>query len=341
LGYGKVDIQKPQRFGTTPAPFCSNITKQPKLLNLEEAPIMPTTSAPDLKPLGKTGILVSSLGWGMWRFAGTPLPAARKLVETVFETGINFFDTADIYGYKGTHGFGDAEALLGEVFKEAPALRTSMVLASKGGITPPTPYNSSYAYLVEACEASLRRLNTDYLDLWQIHRPDLLTHPAEIAKAVDKLMQAGKIRSFGVSNYTTAQTRALAAHLSTDIASFQPEFSPLAFDALTDGTLDLAMELGASVLAWSPLAGGRLATNDEDARSRAVSAALDSVAAAHKVSRTSVAYAWVKTHPSRPIALIGSQNLDRILETREVSTFELTAAEWYQILVASRGAPMP
>jgi predicted oxidoreductase len=187
----------------------------------------------------------------------------------------------------------------------------------------------------------LRRLNTDYLDLWQIHRPDLLTHPAEIAKAVDKLMQAGKIRSFGVSNYTTAQTRALAAHLSTDIASFQPEFSPLALDALTDGTLDLAMELGASVLAWSPLAGGRLATNGEDARSRAVSAALDSVAAAHKVSRTSVTYAWVKTHPSRPIALIGSQNLDRILETREVSTFELTAAEWYQILVASRGAPMP
>ncbi|GIU65924.1 aldo/keto reductase [Candidatus Phycosocius spiralis] len=295
----------------------------------------------DLVPLGKTGISVSSLGWGMWRFAGTPPLAARKIVETVFEAGINLFDTADVYGYRGLHGFGDAEALLGAVIKEAPSLRQSMILASKSGITPPTPYNSSFAYLVQACEASLRRLNTDYLDLWQIHRPDLLTHPAEIAKAVDNLMQAGKIRAFGISNFTPSQTRALVSYLSIDIASFQPEFSPLALDALSDGTLDLAIELGASVLAWSPLAGGKLAKNGEDARSKAVIAALDHVAQTHRVSRNSVAYAWVKAHPSRPIALIGTQNPDRILETRQVSTFNLSPIEWYQILVASRGAPMP
>jgi predicted oxidoreductase len=286
--------------------------------------------------------MITSLGWGMWRFAGIEVKAAQKLVESVFEAGINFFDTADIYGFQNPQvGFGDAEALLGEVFKQAPSLRAKMVLASKGGIIPPTPYNSSYDYLVNACEASLRRLNTDVLDLWQIHRPDLLTHPAEIARAVDHLIQAGKIRTFGISNYTVAQARALSAHLNTDIVSFQPEFSPLALDAMTDGTLDLAMEIGASVLAWSPLGGGRLAKDGDDTRTKAVIAALDKVAATHGVSRTSIAYAWVASHPSQPIALVGTQNPQRILETREVSKIQLSPDEWYQILVASRGAPMP
>ncbi len=296
----------------------------------------------NLRRLGKSDLMITSLGWGMWRFAGIEVKAAQKLVESVFEAGINFFDTADIYGFQNPQvGFGDAEALLGEVFKQAPSLRAKMVLASKGGIIPPTPYNSSYDYLVKACEASLRRLNTDVLDLWQIHRPDLLTHPAEIARAVDHLIQAGKIRTFGISNYTVAQARALSAHLNTDIVSFQPEFSPLALDAMTDGTLDLAMEIGASVLAWSPLGGGRLAKDGDDIRTKAVIAALDKVAATHGVSRTSIAYAWVASHPSQPIALVGTQNPQRILETREVSKIQLSPDEWYQILVASRGAPMP
>lgn len=296
----------------------------------------------NLRRLGKSDLMITSLGWGMWRFAGIEVKAAQKLVESVFEAGINFFDTADIYGFQNPQvGFGDAEALLGEVFKQAPSLRSKMVLASKGGIIPPTPYNSSYDYLVNACEASLRRLNTDVLDLWQIHRPDLLTHPAEIARAVDHLIQAGKIRTFGISNYTVAQARALSAHLNTDIISFQPEFSPLALDAMTDGTLDLAMEIGASVLAWSPLGGGRLAKDGDDTRTKAVIAALDKVAATHGVSRTSIAYAWVASHPSQPIALVGTQNPQRILETREVFKIQLSPDEWYQILVASRGAPMP
>ncbi len=99
----------------------------------------------NLRRLGKSDLMITSLGWGMWRFAGIEVKAAQKLVESVFEAGINFFDTADIYGFQNPQvGFGDAEALLGEVFKQAPSLRAKMVLASKGGIIPPTPYNSSY-----------------------------------------------------------------------------------------------------------------------------------------------------------------------------------------------------
>lgn len=294
-----------------------------------------------LRPLGQTDLMVSPLGWGMWRFAGIDIAAACRLIEVVFEAGINFFDTADIYGFKGLSGFGDAEALLGHVFAQDPSLRARMILASKGGITPPTPYNSSKDYLISACEASLRRLKTDMIDLWQIHRPDLLAHPEEIAGAFDVLKQSGKVRAFGVSNYTPAQTRALQAHLDFPLASYQPEYSPLALDALTDGTLDLALETGAAVLAWSPLGGGRLAVPGEDKLANRVANQLDISAKRHNVSRASIAYAWVLAHPAQPIPLVGTQNRERILETLEVAGINLSREEWYEILVASRGAPMP
>lgn len=300
--------------------------------------IDPTTT---LRPLGKTDLMVSALGWGMWRFVGVDLVAARALVDAAIEAGINFFDTADIYGFNGSGGFGDAEALLGRVFAEDKSLRGRMVLASKGGIIPPTPYNSSTDYLVKACEASLTRLGTDVIDLWQIHRPDLLAHPAEIARAFDMLKRAGKVKAFGVSNFTVAQTRALQAHLDFPLASYQPEYSPLAIDALTDGTLDLALETGASVLAWSPLGGGRIAKPEQEERAIRVASVLDGVANAHGVSRSTIAYAWVLAHPARPMPLVGTQNVARILETRDVAKVSLSRDDWYQILVASRGVPMP
>ena len=298
-------------------------------------------NSPALRTLGKSDIKVSPLGWGMWRFVGFEVSHATKLVEAAFDAGINFFDTADIYGFTGENGFGDAEALLGQVFAANKSLRQRMVLASKGGIIPPTPYNSSRSYLIEACEASLKRLGTDVIDLWQIHRPDLLAHPCDIAETFDHLKASGKVRAFGVSNYTVAQTRALQAHMDFPLASYQPEFSPLALDALTDGVLDLALETGASILAWSPLGGGRIARPEADARANRVATALDTVAQKHNVSRTSIAYSWILKHNSRPIPLVGTQNEARILEANDALKVEMSAEEWYQILVASRGAPMP
>ncbi len=155
-----------------------------------------------------------------------------------------------------------------------------MVLASKGGIIPGVPYDSSADYLVAACEASLRRLGTDHLDLFQVHRPDVLAHPAEVASALETLVASGKARSVGVSNYTPSQTAALVAHLHIPLASLQPEFSPLVIEPLTDGTLDLAMQHGISVLAWSPLAGGRLGAPGDDERAQRVCAELDAQATA-------------------------------------------------------------
>ncbi len=203
---------------------------------------------PLTRKLGTSGIEISSLAWGMWRFAGLEMSAARAAIDAAFEAGITLFDTADIYGF-GEQGFGNAEELLGRVFADAPELRDRMVLATKGGIIPPTPYNSSAEYLTKAIDDSLGRLQTDRIDLWQIHRPDILTHPQEIARTVEDAHKAGKIRAFGVSNFTQAQTATLAQFSSVPIVSTQPELSPLRIDTIENGELDQAIAMDLAVLA--------------------------------------------------------------------------------------------
>jgi len=295
--------------------------------------------------LGRSGIEVAPLGWGMWRFAGADVATALRRIEAALEIGCTLFDTADIYGYGTAEGFGGAERLLGLVLRSTPGLRQRMVLATKAGIFPPLPYNSSAAYLVQACEKSLQRLGVECIDLFQIHRPDLLAHPAEVAAALAQLRQSGKIRAAGVSNYSAAQLDALCQHLPFPLASIQPEFSPLAIEPLTDGVLDAAMRLGVAVLAWSPLGQGRLgaASSDQagDVRAAAVIGALERVALRAGVPRSAVAYAWVMAHPSRPIPLIGSQNPSRIREAAAAYEVQLQREEWYQILEAARGEPLP
>jgi predicted oxidoreductase len=296
-------------------------------------------------PLGMSGLSVAPLGWGMWRLGEPGEASPRERVEAALEIGCTLFDTADVYGYRRGSGFGTAESLLGVVLREAPRLRDRMVLASKAGIVPPLPYDSSAEHLIAACEASLSRLGVDHIDLYQIHRPDLLAHPSEVAEALEKLRRAGKILAAGVSNYSAAQFEALAFHLPFAIASVQNEISALAIEGLADGTLDAAMRRGTGVLAWSPLAQGRLATPpgalSDSPRTDRVIAALESIARRDGTTRTAVAYAWIMAHPARPIPLIGSQSPARIREARSAYSVHLTREDWYRILVASRGEHMP
>jgi predicted oxidoreductase len=278
----------------------------------------------------------------MWRLTenGRTVAEAAKLVHAALDAGITFLDTADIYGFDGSAGFGDAEALLGEVLAAEPVLRDKMVLATKGGILPPLPYDQSADYLRAAIDASLTRLKVDSVDLWQIHRPDILAHPQETARVLDDAMASGKIRSLGVSNFTMAQTAALNHFLGTKLATTQPEISPLRIDCFENGELDQAMMLGLTPMAWSPLGGGRL-TAPQNARETAVAAALDLVAEAHGVSRTVAAYSWLMAHPAGIIPIIGSQNAARIAEGAAALKVRWTRTEWYAVLVAARGVPLP
>ena len=146
---------------------------------------------------------VGPLGFGCWRFVNTDVETATDRISHALDLGLTLIDNADVYGLDwGGTAFGEAEALLGQVLARTPELRERMVLASKGGILPGVPYVANSTYLSSACDASLARLNTEHIDLYQIHRPDMLTHPAETAAALDGLVDAGKISAVGVSNYT-------------------------------------------------------------------------------------------------------------------------------------------
>lgn len=297
---------------------------------------------PAFRPLGHTGIAVSPIAWGMWRLAegGRSAADAAKLVHAALDAGINFLDTADIYGFDGQGGFGAAEALLGEVLMAEPALRQRMVLATKGGILPPLPYDQSPDYLRQAIEASLRRLKTDVIDVWQIHRPDILAHPHETARVLDDAVASGKVRALGVSNFSPHQIAALNHFLGEKLATTQPEISPLRIDCFANGELDQAMQLGLTPMAWSPLGGGRLAAPESD-REKAVVAALDAVAEAQGVSRTVAAYAWLMANPAGIVPIIGSQQAPRIAEAAAALKVRWTRTAWYGVLVVARGERLP
>lgn len=287
-------------------------------------------------PLGPGGPDISPLSWGMWRLAGSQEEASR-LVHAALDHGINLLDTADIYGFDGSNGFGDAEALLGEVLAAEPGLRSRMVLASKGGIMPPLPYDQSAAYLSSAIEASLRRLRTDHIDLYQIHRPDILAHPAEVARTLEEAMKAGKIGQVGVSNFTPSQIEALQHFLSAPLASTQPEISPLRITCFENGELDQAMRMGLRPLAWSPLGGGRLLAPESE-RDRAVAAALDAV---HAEDRSVAALSWLMAHPAGIVPILGTQNPQRIGAAARALEVRWNREQWYAVLVAARGERLP
>jgi aryl-alcohol dehydrogenase-like predicted oxidoreductase len=303
---------------------------------------MIVTAPADRIALGASGLAVAPLGWGMWRYAGADMATARARIDAALSIGCTLFDTADIYGFGSAGGFGAAEELLGKVLRSEPALRRQFVLATKAGITPPVPYDSSATYLVQACEASLRRLGVEQVDLLQVHRPDVLTHPAEVARAFELLQRQGKVRAFGVSNYSAPQTRALLAHLTVPLATLQPEFSLLASDALENGVLDLALERGIAVLAWSPLAQGRLGAGSpkDDAAARVI-ALLEAMSARTGVTCSALACSWIMAHPARPIPLIGTQEPVRIRAFAAAYDVVWTRADWYALLTAARGVPLP
>jgi predicted oxidoreductase len=229
--------------------------------------------------------------------------------------------------------------MLGKVFAADKTLRHRCVLATKGGIIPGVPYDQSSAVLRKSCEDSLRRMGIDRIDLYFIHRPDLFAHPAEVAEVLTELRNEGKIAEVGVSNFTVAQYDALASFLPFKIAASQPEYSAANLGPLRDGTFDSCMRHGVIPFAWSPLAGGRLLSGDS-IRSELITA-LDEIADRNSTTREAICYAFILSHPSRPIILLGSQRPDRIASAINNPLRELPKDDLYKIIVASEGKDLP
>jgi len=308
---------------------------------------LPIERAP--RSLGRSALTVFPIAYGCWRLVGSDVRAARAKLEAALALGIDLFDLADVYGLDhGGHAFGESEALFGRVLAEAPSLRDRIVIATKGGIIPGVPYDSSAAHLRAACDASLARLGSERIDLYQIHRPDWLAHPEETAAALVLLRETGKIRQVGVSNFSVAQFDALQRFLPFPIATHQPQLSCWHLDPLTDGVLDQCLREHVTPLAWSALAGGRLgldrnaARGERDAaRLTALLAVLDQLAARDGVPRAAVAIAWLLAHPAGVVPIVGTQRPERLAECLRAFDVRLSRSDWYAIAAASRGEPLP
>jgi len=281
-------------------------------------------------------VIAGVMRWGKW---GAKLSTLKyqALIEGCLEHGVSAFDHADIYGDYSE------EAAFGKVLAQQSSLRQNMQLISKCGIKMMADnrphykvksYDSGKAHIIASVEASLRSLQTDYLDVLLLHRPDMLMDADEIAEAFLTLKRQGKVKGFGVSNFTTGQY-ALLLDRWPGLLTNQVELSLTKLDVLTDGTLDQAQQHRARPMIWSPLGGGKLIS--EDSAPTTLSRKLHEIAGRHEQRADVIAYAWVLMHPSFPSVVTGSSKLKRILRALEALEVKLTREEWYELLEASRG----
>jgi predicted oxidoreductase len=288
------------------------------------------------------GLELSPIVAGLWRITHWHLSVAERVrwIEQALELGITTFDHADIYGdYR-------AESEFGEALKAAPALRAQMQLVSKCGIRLRNAehayrvnyYDSSATYLRAQVEQSLRKLHTEQLDLVLIHRPDYLMDAVALADTFATLSREGKVAHWGVSNFSASQFALLHQH--HPLLTNQLELSPLALDALDDGTLNQAQQLGLRPMSWSPLGGGRLFTGEDEQAVR-LRSEMTAIAARYGISLATLAFAWVLRHPSRPHPITGTGRIDGLRDAVAALDVQLDAEDWYAIWTASKGHSVP
>ena len=289
------------------------------------------------------GPALSRIVGGAWRLGDWNFSVEERVrwIEGCLDLGITTFDHADIYGNYG------CEALFGEALAAAPQLRERLQIVTKCGIRMVSSarpehrlghYDTSAAHVERSVDNSLAAQRTDRLDVLLIHRPDALMDADALAACFDRLRAAGKVRHFGVSNFTPSQFALL--HKRIPLVTNQIEASPLHIAPFYDGTLDQAQDLGVAPMIWSALAGGRLFTGG-DADAQRVRGVLARIAGARGISVTTLVYAWLLRHPARLIPLTGSRRLDAMREAVAALDVEIDAQTWYEIWVAGNGAPAP
>jgi predicted oxidoreductase len=302
--------------------------------------------------LGTSPLTSSRLAYGCWRLANdNENPGSgRHAVAAAYEAGYTLFDNANIYGG------GEAEKILGAALKEISGMRQRVLILTKCGVrhggqpAPESPnrWDFSFQHIIDSCEQSLKRLGLETIDIFMLHRPDFLADPAEISKAFEHLRASGKARYFAVSNFRPSLVTALRAACPLPLILHQVEISLAKLDAFTDGTLDQCFSERMIPMAWSPLAAGligdgakRLLQAQQSYRPEKFLPELDAIARARGTSRTVIAFSWLLKHPSRIIPIVGSVNPGRIREATKAAELDLSRDEWYRLLNAARGEPLP
>ncbi len=279
---------------------------------------------------------------GYWRLMDWNMSAQQlvSFIEEHLDLGVTTVDHADIYG-----GY-QCEAAFGEALKRSPALRQRMEIVTKCGIATTAKaehalghYITDRDHIISSAEQSLTNLATDYLDLLLIHRPDPLMDADEVAEAFLALHQSGKVRHFGVSNFTPAQFALLQSRLPFTLATNQVEISPVHQPLLLDGTLDQLQQLRIRPMAWSCLGGGRLFNDEAFQPLRDELAQMAQELNAETIEQ--VVYAWILRLPSQPLPIIGSGKIERVRSALAAEQLAMTRQQWFRIRKAALGYDVP
>ncbi len=297
-----------------------------------------------------TEITVPAVVTGMMRIQDKSDDEVRALFDASLSAGINFFDHADIYG-SGSHG---CERRFAEALKLTSSQRAEITLQSKAGIVPDGPYyDFSYEHIIAAVNGSLAALNTDYLDILLLHRPDALVEPDEIATAFDELEAAGKVRAFGVSNHTPGQIELLKRSVKQPLVANQLQLSITHAPIIAQGVAmnmvgqeqSLSRDLGIldycrlhdiTIQAWSPFQAGFFTGvflgNPDFPELNAV---IDRLATSHGVPAEAIATAWITRHPAQMQVVLGTTTPERVTAAAKGADVELTRPEWYELYRAA------
>lgn len=294
--------------------------------------------------LGKSGLSVPTMAVGCMRISNMAEKDVSALVDTALSSEVNFFDHADIYGDGGS------EVVFGKVISSIS--RESIIIQDKCGIVPGKMYDFSYEHIISSVDGSLKRLNTDYIDVLLLHRPDALFEPEEVAKAFDRLKTSGKVRHFGVSNQNPYQIALLQKHLDIPVCANQMQFgimhmpsvqSGVNFNMMNEygvdrdgGVIDYCRLNDITIQTWSSLQygffEGCFVDND---RFPELNRVLSELAEKYSVSKTTIAIAWILRHPARMQPVTGTTNPERLKECFRAADVTLTREEWYKVYLAT------
>ncbi|MCB0446326.1 MAG: aldo/keto reductase [Gelidibacter sp.] len=282
-------------------------------------------------------IIAGTMTWGGWgkQFSTVEM---IDLMNHCVENKVTTFDHADIYGGYTT------EADFGKAFQQSGLERDSIQLISKCGIqylsesrnNKVKHYNYSKDYIIWSAEESLKHLKTDYLDLFLLHRPSPLMHPDEIAEAISKLKQQGKVKEFGVSNFTPSQVELISN--STQISANQIEFSLTQHIAMHDGTLDQMLLKNILPMAWSPL--GYVFKEDTE-QTRRIHKQLGELLEKYNATEDQLLLTWIMKHPAMIHPVVGTTTKQRIIDASRAAEIDIELEDWFLILVACQGYKVP
>ena len=295
---------------------------------------------------GKSGMQVPTVAVGCMRIANMNEKQVDEFVDTALENGANFFDHADIYGG------GMSETVFGNSIARYD--REKVIIQTKCGIVKGKMFDFSYEHIIDSVEGSLKRLNTEYIDVLLLHRPDALMEPEEVAKAFSQLKETGKVRYFGVSNHTPMQIELLRTAVKQPLLINQLQFSVTEAGMVTSGlntnmkniesivhdgyTLEYSRIKNITIQAWSPLKVQYEKRKDmfvDNPYFSRLNNKLEEIANKYGITKSAVAIAWILRHPANMQSIVGTMNPEHLNEICKASNIEITREEWYQIYLAA------